>query len=121
MTHPHVRDITALEATEDSNRFVDDELSRAILTLVGCFDRASQVMRHQLLAVADAKRGQSEVEQSGIALGRVWSVHAVRPSAEDERLRFGGANCVGTNRSREDFAVYLALSHATRDELCVLG
>src|SRR4051812_47555717 len=54
MTHPHGRLLTAIEACEQSRRFVDDEIGAPVLALARVDDRTTLEMRDELHSVTDA-------------------------------------------------------------------
>ena len=64
----------------------DVERRQAVLALIALPYRAAQVLRHQLLAVADAEHGLSQREDSGIHRRAAFVVDAGRAARDDQAL-----------------------------------
>ncbi len=106
------------EASEQT-RFLDRDLSSAVLVRVGRRDFAPREMRDQLHAVADPQDRNAEVEHATIDSRGARLEHRVGTARENDPLRgellherevraFGG---------RMDLAVHVLLAHAPRDQL----
>ena len=87
----------------------------------GAVDCAAELERHQLGAVADAERGDAELEQLGVDVRRAFRVDRGRPAAQDERERVARTNPLRRDVMRNELGVDAALAHAARDQLRVLA
>lgn len=104
-----------------AGRIFDVEFSASVFASGAVFDLSTEVMRHELHAVADAKDGDTEFKDRGIGLGRAFGVDAGRATAEDDAARmefgdFGGGEVVAN-----DLRVDLGFTDAPSDDLGVLG
>ena len=83
-------------------------------------DRAAQLRRHRLHAVADAEHRHALRPDGGRRARRVAVGHAVRPAREHDALRREAPHEVVADVVRMDLAVDVRLAQAARDELRVL-
>ena len=79
------------------------KLRLAELGGTGSLDRAAEIQRQQLRAVADAECRNAEREHFGIDVRSAFGVHRCGPAAEDQRMRVSRA--------------HLSRRHAVSDEL----
>ena len=81
---------------------------------------ATELLGDQLRPVADAENRDTEVVDAGVEARRAVDVHALRPTAEDDRRRWVGGDLGGGDAVRHDLAVHVQLAHPSGDELGVL-
>ena len=86
----------------------------------GPLDAAAELERHQLHPVTDPERRDPELEDPRVHPGRIVGVDRGRPAAEHERMRISGTHLLGSHRVADELGVDPALTHAPRDQLCVL-
>ena len=84
-------------------------------------DAPTELMRHELTAVADAEDRYAQREQRRVDLRRAGGVNAVRPAGKDDAGRPERADRVERHGIGMQLAVHTALAHAARDELIVLS
>ena len=83
-------------------------------------DRAAEVARHELHAVADAERGDPELEDLRIDVGRSLRVHRGGTSRQDESDGTTRGDLVRAQPMAYELGVDTRLAHATCDQLAVL-
>ena len=109
------------DALEQRRVLGDQHLGAAEFAVVAGLDLAAELMRHRLLAVADAEHGDACFEQLFRRERRVLVEHRGRPAGEDHggglhpREGFGGL-LVG-----HDLGIDLLFAHPARNELRHLG
>ena len=96
------------------------QLYLAVLTGVGPAALAAQQMDHQLLAVADAENGQTQLENGVVKRGGVRLKHRRGAASEDDGGGAKSADVVHRHGVGLDLAVDAAFTHAARDEQIVL-
>ena len=84
-------------------------------------DRAAEVERHELGAVADAEHGDAELVQARVDPRRRVGVDRGGPAAQDQRRGLAGARLRGGDPVADELGVDAALAHAARDQLRVLA
>ena len=97
------------------------EIGLAELRRAGSFNRAAEIEREQLRAVADAERGDAERKHVGIDVRRAVGVHRRRAAAQDQRMRIARAHLRGRDAVADELGVHAAFADASRDQLCVLA
>ena len=101
-------------------RFGELGVGRSVLAPTGTGDLATEGNRHRLEAVADTERWDSELENLGVELRRVFGVHARRTPGEHDRQRLLIANLGCGDGVRHDLGIHVCLTHAACDQLRVL-
>src|SRR6266540_141796 len=86
----------------------------------GAVDAAAELLSHQLHPVADAERGDAELEQLRIDTRRAFRVHRRRAAAQDQRERVARANPIRSNGVPDQLRIDAAFAHPPRDQLRVL-
>src|SRR6266511_84408 len=81
---------------------------------------APELLSHQLHPVADAERGDAELEQLRIDTRRAFRVHRRRAAAQDQRERVARANPIRSNGVPDQLRIDAAFAHPPRDQLRVL-
>ena len=104
-----------------AGRILDVEFAASVFASGAMFYLSTEVMRHELHAVADAKDGDTEVKDRRIGLGRAFGVDAGRATAEDDAARVEFGDFVGGEVVANDLGVDLGFADATSDDLGVLG
>ena len=97
------------------------ELGLSELGRARALDRAAEVARHELHAVADAERRDPELEDPRVEIGRALCVHRRRPAGEDQRGRVARRDLGGGQPVPDELRVHARLAHAPRDQLAVLA
>ena len=97
------------------------QLGLAELARAGARDGAAELERHELGAVADAQHGHAQVEERRVGPRRVVDVDAHGAAREDQALGPAGPDLVERRVEGDELRVDVALTHAARDELPVLG
>ena len=92
----------------------------AILADLGSAAGAAELMDHQLLAVADAEDGQTQLENGVVERGGVRLKHRRGTAGEDDGGGVKGADVVHRHGVGLDLTVDAAFTHAARDEQIVL-
>ena len=109
-----------LDAVEELRMPARADLGVAELAHAPGLDRAAQLRRHRLHAVADAEH-RNALRPHGVGRARrVAFGHAVRPAREHDALRREAPHEVVADVVRMDLAVDVRLAQAARDELRVL-
>jgi hypothetical protein len=121
MAHPHLDRLARVEGLQDTDRAVHLEGRGTVLALFAWFDRAAQAVRHQLLAVTNAKHRQVQIEQRGVRLGCLVAIDALWAAAHDDGLGIQFPDLVQAEGAGMDLAIHFAFTNAARDELGVLG
>ena len=84
-------------------------------------DLAAELERHQLGAVADAERGDAELEELLVDSRRPLRVHRRGAAGEDHRDRVAPADLRRAQRVRDELGVDPGIANAARDQLRVLS
>ena len=85
--HPHGELGLRRDAREEAFGIADSNRGCTVLAFVRALDLASEEVRHELHAVANAENRQAEVEDARVDGRSTFGVDARRAAAEDERLR----------------------------------
>ena len=116
----HPADARRLNAVEQQTRAVVRQLHLAILADLGSAAGTAELMDHQLLAVADAENGQTQLENGIVERGGVRLKHRRGAAGEDDGGGVKSADVVHRHGVGLDLAVDAAFTHAARDEQIVL-
>ena len=116
----HPADARRLNAVEQQARAVVRQLHLAVLADLGSAAGAAELMDHQLLAVADAENGQTQLENGIVERGGVRLKHRRGAAGEDDGGGVKSADVVHRHGVGLDLAVDAAFTHAARDEQIVL-
>src|SRR5439155_2584663 len=118
VTHPHrVTLALAPDALEQGAVLDDLDLGAAELAVMAAFDLAAQLLRHRLLAVADAEhRNAGPVDLFG-SERRVLVEDGRGPARENDALRPHREKCLFRLLERHDLGIDALLAHAPRNEL----
>src|ERR1700733_8767939 len=109
------------DVCEERQFFVDDrDFGMSILALAGGTDLASEVVRDELEAVADAKRGEAEIEDLGIGGRRVGIIDRARSPGGGDADGLLRANLLDGGGAGQDDGEDVLLADAAGDQLCVL-
>src|SRR5262249_4847113 len=92
-------------------------LGAAELTMVPALDLAAELLRHRLLAVADAENRHARLVDGGRSERRVVIEHRGWAAGEDHAFRPHRFEGLVRLRTRHDFAIDLFFAHSSRDEL----
>ena len=95
----------------------DLDLGAAEFAMVAALDLAAELLRHRLLAVADAEHRHAGVIDRLGRQRRVLVEHRGRPARQDHRLRLHGAEGGLGLLVGHDLAIDLFLAHPPRDQL----
>ena len=98
----------------------DVELGPAVLPVAGRRDLPAEVLRHQLVAVADPEHRDAEVEQPRVDLRRALLVDAQRAAGQDDAGRALRRELGSRQVVRDDLGVDVRLAHPPGDQLGVL-
>src|SRR6185503_15901504 len=99
----------------------DLDLGAAELAVVAALDLAAELLRHRLLAVADAEHRHAGLVDRLWRERRVLCVHRGRSTGEDHCLRLHLLEGLLRLLVRHDLGIDLLLPHPPRDELGDLG
>ena len=119
MAHPRV--LIGGGAFEQPLRLVDEGLGLAVLAKSGLVDIRAQGIGHGLEAVADAQHGNSGLEQFLIHARCARFKHRSRTTGKDDGLRILGQHLVDRHGMRHKLRINIGFTHATCDQLGVLG
>ena len=118
VAHPHRIFLADLpDAVEQRRRVGDFDFGAAEFAMVSGLDLAAELLRHRLLAVANAENGHARVIDR---LRREWCVaieHRGRTAGQDDAFRLHLAEGAFRFLERHDFAIDFFLAHPPRDEL----
>jgi hypothetical protein len=92
-------------------------LGAAELAVMAALDGAAKLLRHRLLAVADAEHRHARLVDAGGRQRRVLVEHRGRPAREDDALRPQRPKRLVGLLVRHDLAIDLLLAHPPRDQL----
>ena len=84
-------------------------------------DGATELLRYQLGAVADAEDRDPEVVDARIEVGGALHVDRLGTTGEDDGGRGAPGDLLGGDGVGHDLGVHPCLAHPPGDELCVLG
>ena len=115
--HPHGR----RQSGQQFAAGIEFELRKPVFAARGGLHLAPQLVGQQLQPVADAERGNIQLEDAIIAGRRGRIVDRRRPARENQGLRAHPHEILEGNRARHDHRVHLHLADAPGDELRVLG
>ena len=104
-------------AVEQRGTVRDLDFGAAELAMMAALDLAAELLRHRLLAVADAKDRNAGLVERRRRQRRAFLVHRRRPAGQDHRLRPHLAKRAFGLLERHDFRIHALLAHAPRDEL----
>ena len=122
VAHPHRIALALLPHALEQRRVLGDQhLGAAELAMMAGLDLAAELMRHGLLAVADAQHRHAGVESSRRRERRVLVEHRGRPAGQDHRLGLHRREGLGRLLIRHDLGIDLLFAHPARDELRHLG
>ena len=97
------------------------EVGLAELGGAGSLDLPAEVAGHELHAVADAQRRDSQVEDCGVEVGRPVRVDRRGASGQNQRRRVAGRELRSGEPMPHELRVHPRFAHAPRDELAVLA
>ena len=117
----HPADARRLDAVEQQTRAVVRQLHLAVLADLGSAAGAAELMDHQLLAVADAENGQTQLENGVVERGGVRLKYRRGAAGEDDGGGAEGADVVHRHGVGLDLAVDVLLPHPPGDQLIVLS
>ena len=118
MAHPHRIALADLpDAVVQRRRFRHLDLGAAEFAVVAALDRAAELVRHGLLAVADAEHRHAGLVDRHRRERRVLVEHRCRPAGEDHAFGFELAQRRLRLLKRHDLAIDPLLAHAPRDQL----
>jgi len=120
MAHPHARCGALGKTVEQIGVAVDDQISRTILAPIGAAGFAAEVEIDDTHAVADAKKRHRQLKKRRVNFGRAILVNARRSAGKDDSFGIERAHFVQREVKWMDFAVYLGLADAPRDQLGIL-
>jgi hypothetical protein len=127
VAHPHIQQAVAfvigpvLDVAEQLGMAPGADLGVAELPLAGALHLATQLGRHGLHAVADAKHRHPDLEHRHRRLHLARLVHRVGAAGQDDPLGRKAADELIRHIVGMDFAVHLLLTHTAGDELGDLG
>ena len=122
VAHPHLILAALLpDALEQRAVICDLNIGAAEFAVMAGLDLAAELMRHRLLAVADAEHRHTGFEDRLGRQRRVLVEHRCRPAGQDHGLRFHGPEGFLGLLERHDLGINLLLPHPARDELGDLG
>ena len=96
-------------------------LRLAVLADRGSFYAAVQQIGHQLGTVTNSQNRDPQLEDFLRTSGRVLSVYAVGPSCKNDALRIHFLNLFKAHSTGVDFAVHIAFSDSSGNQLIVLS
>ena len=109
------------DALEQRRVLGDQHLGAAELAVMAGLDLAAQLMRHRLLAVADAEHGNAGLEQFLRRQRRVLVEHGGRPAGEDHGGGLHPREGLGGLLIRHDLGIDLLFADPARNQLRHLG
>ncbi len=119
VAHPH--ELLPRQVVEQGPGLVERDLRLAELRHVVRLHRAAEFESHELHPVADAERGDAELEDLRVGMGRALRVDGGGSAGEHERDRVERAQLLGREAVRHELRVDARLAHAARDQLAVLA
>src|SRR5579885_1023391 len=97
------------------------DLRRAVLAPAAVArDLATELMRQQLHAVADAEHGQAALQNLLVHLARALVVDTIGSTGKDDAASAQASQLVQRGIGGQQLAVDAALTHAPRDQAAVL-
>jgi hypothetical protein len=122
VTHPHrIALALAPHALEQGRVLGHRHLGAAELAVMPALDRAAELLRHRLLAVADAEDRHARRIDFRRRKRRVMIEHRGRSAGEDHALGPHPPERLVRSLKRHDFAVDFLFAHPPGDELRDLG
>ena len=109
------------DAVEQLGVLGDLDLGAAELAVVAALDLAAELLRHRLLAVADAEHRHAGVIDGLGRKRRVLVEHRGRAAGQDHAARLHRRERGGRVLERHDLGIDPLLAHAPRDQLGHLG
>ena len=93
----------------------------AIFMLIRVFDHTTQLCHHGLHAVTDTQQWYAAVEHYLRRLRRITTGHRFRPAGQDNAHGFKRTDVINIHVIGIDFTIHADLTHASRNQLGVLG
>ena len=127
VTHPHVQPFSAVvgalvaDVAEQFRVPVHAHPRVTEFALVAGLDRATELRRHGLLAVADAENRHAHREDLLRRARRFGERHRFRAAGQDDAARGELADLLDWRVVRVQLAIDAGLAHPARDQLRVLG
>ena len=119
MAHP--RALLCGRAVEQTLRLVDGGFRFAVFAQGGLVDIRAQRVCHGLEAVADAEHRNARVEQLLVDARSARFEHGSGATGQDDGLRILGQHLIDRHGMRHELRINIGLTHATCDQLGVLG
>ena len=119
MAHP--RALLCGRAVEQTLRLVDGGFRFAVFAQGGLVDIRAQRVCHGLEAVADAEHWNARVEQLLVDARSARFEHGSGATGQDDGLRILGQHLIDRHGMRHELRINIGLTHATCDQLGVLG
>ncbi len=108
-------------AVEQTLRLVDGGFGLAVFAQGGLVDIRAQRIGHGLEAVADAEHRNARVEQLLVDARGAGFEHGSGATGQDDGLRILGQHLIDRHGMRHELRINVGLTHATCDQLGVLG
>jgi hypothetical protein len=105
---------------EEDAIFQDPQPRLAVFTDTGGLDFASQLLREQLVAVADTQDREPQLEDPRIRSGRSLLIYARGATRKNESGSATAFDLPGRDIIGYDLRIYLTLPHPAGDKLGVL-
>ena len=86
-----------------------------------CRDKAAQLLRHQLAAVADPQKGNTQLENTGVRFWGIGQIDAVRSAGEDYACGLKSLYFCQRHVVRMHFAVNMLFPNSSGDQLIILS
>ena len=96
------------------------EGSGSVFALLGVAHRTAERLRHDLLTVAKAEHGDSQLEDLGVDRRCIFGIHACRTARQDDGTRVLLTHLISGDVARNYLGIHVQVAHATRDELAIL-
>src|SRR6185437_14518038 len=93
----------------------------SVLAVFCTFDLASQIVSHELQAIADAKHRQAQIEDAQISTGRIFVVDRRRATGEDKADRVVFFYVFNLGVAGKNNGKNVLLADPPGDELRILG
>ena len=119
MAHPHRRSV--IDVGEQIGGIVDVQRRLAVFSPTSGDHRTTQLLHHQLHAVANPQDRDPQIPELRIAQGRSLLVHRARPAAEDDAPRGQSPQLLGAGGVSHHQREHLGFAHAAGDQFRILG
>src|SRR5579859_5305683 len=118
MTHPHL--LAPIHLGEQKGIVGDFNLREAVFTLITFFDAPTQLVGHQLHAIADSQNRNPQIPNGRVAVRCPLAVHAGGTATKNHTTGLERGELRGGRIESQNLREHLALANSPRNHLRIL-